>query len=122
MYTFLPIAPCTFTVNGKHFDVKINEPFKVQLAEAKIIASSSFRFRKYVRLITPLPKEEVTKTETVVPVSPKIEEVKQFNQEVSVTNEVETKVSEEAPTNDTVESENTTSKKRIRRKSSTSFE
>lgn len=67
MYTFLPIAPCTFSVNGKHFNVRINEPFSVELKEAKIIASAAFRFRKYVRLITPLPTESPVAVEIQEP-------------------------------------------------------
>lgn len=126
MYTFLPIAPCTFTVNGKHFDAKVNEPFSVDLKEAKIIASPSFRFRKYVRLITPLPKEEkVEKPVSVVPESSKIDEVKQFSEEPSLESKVEPEVTkiESEVSNDSPESENANvNKKRIRRKSSISVE
>lgn len=57
LYTFLPIAPCTFTVLGVHHDAKAGTPIKVPLPAAKIMASTTFPYRKYFRVITPLPKE-----------------------------------------------------------------
>jgi len=130
MYTFLPIAPCTFSVNGKYYNLKVNEPFTVELKEAKIIASPSFRFRKYVRLITPLPKEEKSEiNKTEVTKSSKIEQVSSISEEkvkvsfIEPTTESIPEPVKEESTNDTsLESEESTSTKRRGRRKSSSNE
>jgi hypothetical protein len=87
MYTFVPVAPCSFTVNGKHYDIKINSPITVDLRTAKMLTSTSFQYRKHLRLITPLPNEEsvVKMVESVKPVieaQPVVKIVEQVQEQV----------------------------------------
>ena len=85
-YTFLAVAPGSFTVNGRYYNLEVGRPFEAPLNAARIIASPTFSFRKHVRLITPLPpKEEV---------EPKVEEVKIEQTESTTKKKVEPKVTE----------------------------
>lgn len=99
LYTFLPIAPCTFFLSGKRFDIKVNEPFSVNLKEAKIISSPTFAYRKYVRLVTPLPEEKPPEPVIVKPTIQKVESKVdvQVQPEVNLKVEPEVEVQEETP-------------------------
>jgi len=55
-YTFLAIAPCNFTVNGQHFSAEAGTPITVDYDKAVIMSSPTFRFRSFLRVITPIEK------------------------------------------------------------------
>lgn len=85
-YTFLAIAPCTFTVLGKHFSLEAGSPFETTYEEAKIISAPNFRFRNYVRVITPiiepkkaLPVEPESVTTEKKPDAKLVEPVEEIN-------------------------------------------
>ena len=83
-YTFLAVAPGSFTVNGRYYNLEVGRPFEAPLNAARIIASPTFSFRKHVRLITPLPPKEEVK--------PKVEEVEPAQTESTTKKKVEPKV------------------------------
>jgi hypothetical protein len=83
-YTFLAVAPGSFTVNGRYYKLEVGRPFEAPLNAARIIASPTFSYRKHVRLITPLPPKEEVK--------PKVEEVKAKEPETTSKKKVEAKV------------------------------
>lgn len=56
-YTFLPKAPCTFTLNNKYYRCELGRPFEVNEREARLLTSNNFKYRNHLRLVTPLPKK-----------------------------------------------------------------
>lgn len=122
LYTFVPVAPCTFSLQGKHYSAKAGTPIQVELPIAKIIASNNFLYRKHLKLITPLPKEEKKAPDIkVVPpkpsadlkVEPKVE-VKTSVKTVELPKEEVKEV--EVPVEPKVEEAPPTPKKRTRKK------
>lgn len=73
MYTFLAIAPCNFTVNGKHFSVEAGTPIQVEYNEALIMSAPTFRYRNYLRVITPIKPPTPAEPESITLTEPTIE-------------------------------------------------
>jgi hypothetical protein len=62
-YTFLAVAPCTFMLEGKRYDLVAGQPLTVNESIAQKLLSNTFQYRNFLNLVAkpvePEPKKEV---------------------------------------------------------------